>query len=194
VKQRLIGNLSRGYRQRVGLAQALLHDPPILILDEPTVGLDPKQIIEIRELIKNLAGSHSVILSTHILPEATAVCQRVVIISGGRIVAEDTPEQLSARLRQSEKISLTLKSPAADTASRLKSVQGVQNVFTNDASRTYLLECELGRDVREEVARLAVANGWGLLELTAISMTLEDVFLQLTRHEEGLAEPAGQPV
>ena len=105
----------RGYRQRVGLAQALLHDPQVLILDEPTVGLDPKQIIEIRELIKNLAGSHSVILSTHILPEATAVCQRVVIISGGRIVAEDTPEQLSARLRQSEKISLTLKSPTADT-------------------------------------------------------------------------------
>jgi len=201
VQHRLIGNLSRGYRQRVGLAQALLHDPPILILDEPTVGLDPKQIIEIRELIKNLAGSHSVILSTHILPEATAVCQRVVIISGGRIVAEDTPEQLSARLRQSEKISLTLKSPAADTDSRLKAVQGVQNVFTSGAPGTFLLECELGRDVREEVARVAVTSGWGLLELKAISMTLEDVFLQLTRDETGLAqdavvasaEPAGQP-
>lgn len=190
VQQRLIGNLSRGYRQRVGLAQALLHDPPILILDEPTVGLDPKQIIEIRELIKNLAGSHSVILSTHILPEATAVCQRVVIISGGRIVAEDTPEQLSARLRQSEKISLTVKSPAADTIGSLKAVQGVQNVFASDAPGTYLLECELGRDVREEVARLAVASGWGLLELKAISMTLEDVFLQLTRHEEGFAPDA----
>jgi ABC-2 type transport system ATP-binding protein len=202
VQRRLIGNLSRGYRQRVGLAQALLHDPPILILDEPTVGLDPKQIIEIRELIKNLAGSHSVILSTHILPEATAVCQRVVIISGGRIVAEDTPDQLSARLRQSEKISLILKAPAADTHSRLKSVQGVQNVFSGGDSSTFLLECELGRDVREEVARVAVTNGWGLLELKAISMTLEDVFLQLTRHEEGLTpdtvsasvESAGQPV
>src|SRR5580765_4999623 len=151
VQHRLIGNLSRGFRQRVGLAQALLHDPQVLILDEPTVGLDPKQIIEIRELIKNLAGSHSVILSTHILPEATAVCQRVVIISGGRIVAEDTPEQLSARLRQSEKISLTLKSPAAETESRLKAVQGVQNVFTGGDSGTFLLECELGRDVRDEV-------------------------------------------
>jgi ABC-2 type transport system ATP-binding protein len=202
VQHRLIGNLSRGYRQRVGLAQALLHDPQVLILDEPTVGLDPKQIIEIRELIKNLAGSHTVILSTHILPEATAVCQRVVIISGGRIVAEDTPERLSARLRQSEKISLTLKSPAADTESRLKRLEGVQNVFTSETSGTFLLECELGRDVREEVARLAVASGWGLLELKAISMTLEDVFLQLTRHEEGLAhdavvasaESAGQPV
>jgi ABC-2 type transport system ATP-binding protein len=115
-------------------------------------------------------------------------------------VAEDTPEQLSARLRQSEKISLTLKSPDADTDSRLKAVQGVQNVFTSGAPGTFLLECELGRDVREEVARLAVTSGWGLLELKAISMTLEDVFLQLTRHEEGLApdavvapaEPAGQ--
>ena len=115
VQHRLIGNLSRGYRQRVGLAQALIHDPPILILDEPTVGLDPKQIIEIRELIKSLAGSHSVILSTHILPEATAVCQRVVIINGGRIVAEDTPDRLSTRLRHSEKIALTLTRPPADT-------------------------------------------------------------------------------
>jgi ABC-2 type transport system ATP-binding protein len=190
VQHRLIGNLSRGYRQRVGLAQALLHDPPILILDEPTVGLDPKQIIEIRELIKNLAGSHSVILSTHILPEATAVCQRVVIISGGRIVAEDTPEQLSARLRRSEKISLTLKSPAADADNRLKAVLGVQNVFTSSTPGTFLLECELGRDVREEVARVAVTNGWGLLEMKAISMTLEDVFLQLTRDEDGLAQDA----
>ena len=141
-------------------------------------------------------------LSTHILPEATAVCQRVVIISGGRIVAEDTPDQLSARLRQSEKISLTLKSPAADTDSRLKAVQGVQNVFTTGTSGTFLVECKLGRDAREEVARLAVTSGWGLLELKAISMTLEDVFLQLTKDEAGLVqdtvvtptEPAGQPL
>ena len=196
VRHRLIGNLSRGYRQRVGLAQALLHDPEVLILDEPTVGLDPKQIIEIRELIKSLAGSHSVILSTHILPEATAVCQRVVIISGGRIVAEDTPEQLSARLRHSDKISITLKHPPSDGAERLKSVAGVQHVFPGGSAGTYLLECALGQDVREEIARLAVTQGWGLLELKLISMTLEDVFLQLTRHEEGLSQdeetPAGQ--
>ncbi|MEO5956171.1 MAG: hypothetical protein ABIR36_10850, partial [Nitrospiraceae bacterium] len=135
-------------------------------------------------------------------PEATAVCQRVVIISGGRIVAEDTPDQLSARLRQSEKISLTLKSPAVDTDLRLKAVQGVQNVFTSGIPGTFLLECELGRDAREEVARLAVTSGWGLLELKAISMTLEDVFLQLTKDEAGLVqdavvtpmEPAGQPL
>jgi gliding motility-associated transport system ATP-binding protein len=191
VQSRLIGNLSRGYRQRVGLAQALLHDPPVLILDEPTVGLDPKQIIEIRELIKSLAGSHSVILSTHILPEATAVCQRVVIISNGRIVAEDTPDQLSARLRNSEKVSLTLARAPQEAGERLQQISGVQQVHAGAQPGSFLLECELGRDVREDLGRVAVTSGWGLVELKSISMTLEDVFLQLTRHEEGLAQGAG---
>jgi ABC-2 type transport system ATP-binding protein len=193
VQHRLIGNLSRGYRQRVGLAQALLHDPPVLILDEPTVGLDPKQIIEIRELIKSLAGSHSVILSTHILPEATAVCQRVVIISGGRIVAEDTPAQLSARLRHSDKVALTVTRAPADAEARLREVPGVQHVFANGPAGSFLLECELGRDAREEIGRLAVGQDWGLVEMKSISMTLEDVFLQLTRHEEGVAQPGNGP-
>ena len=186
VRQRLIANLSRGYRQRVGLAQALIHDPPVLILDEPTVGLDPKQIIEIRELIKSLAGSHSVILSTHILPEATAVCQRVVIINGGRIVAEDTPDQLSARLRRSEKISVTLKTPPADVLERFREVAGVEHVLTTSEPHTVLIECALGRDIREEVARFAVGQHWGLLEMKPVSMTLEDVFLKLTQREDGL--------
>ena len=190
VQHRLIGNLSRGYRQRVGLAQALLHDPPVLILDEPTVGLDPKQIIEIRELIKSLAGSHTVILSTHILPEATAVCQRVVIISGGRIVAEDTPDRLSARLRHSEKIALTLKRAPADVEARMRQIAGVQHVYANGPPGSFMLECELEKDIREDIARLAVNNNWGLVELKSISMTLEDVFLQLTRHEEGLSQSA----
>jgi ABC-2 type transport system ATP-binding protein len=183
VRHRLIANLSRGYRQRVGLAQALLHDPPVLILDEPTVGLDPKQIIEIRELIKSLAGSHSVILSTHILPEATAVCQRVVIISGGCIVAEDTPEQLSARLRQSEKISVTLRTHSTDCEAKLRAIPGVLNIFHGQTGGTLLIECALGHDLRDEIARVVVSNHWGLLELRTISMTLEDVFLRLTRHE-----------
>jgi ABC-2 type transport system ATP-binding protein len=177
VRHRLIGNLSRGYRQRVGLAQALLHDPPVLILDEPTVGLDPKQIIEIREL------------STHILPEATAVCQRVVIINKGRIVAEDTPEQLSARLRQSEKVSITLKTIPPDCDMKLRAIPGILNVLPGQAGGSFLLECELGRDLRDEIARLVVSSNWGLLELRTISMTLEDVFLQLTRHEDHLTEP-----
>jgi ABC-2 type transport system ATP-binding protein len=183
-RRRLIANLSRGYRQRVGLAQALLHDPPVLILDEPTVGLDPKQIIEIRELIKGLAGSHTVILSTHILPEATAVCQRVVIINEGRIVAVDTPDRLSARLRQSEKISVTVKGPPPDLAERLRGVPGILGVLERTATGGFLLECELGRDLREEIARFIVSNGWGLLELKLVSMTLEDVFLRLTQKEE----------
>jgi len=186
VRHRLIANLSRGYRQRVGLAQALLHDPPVLILDEPTVGLDPKQIIEIRELIKSLAGSHTVVLSTHILPEATAVCQRVVIINNGRIVAEDTPEGLSARLRRSEKIRLTVKAPPSDLADRLRALPGVLSVIEPTEPGTFLLEYELGEDRRDELARFVVDNGWGLRELKAISMTLEDVFLRLTQHEEGL--------
>ena len=192
VQHRLIGNLSRGYRQRVGLAQALIHDPPVLILDEPTVGLDPKQIIEIRELIKSLAGSHSVILSTHILPEATAVCQRVVIINGGRIVAEDTPDRLSTRLRHSEKIALTLTRAPVDAEARLRQVEGVLHVHVNGPGGRFLLESQLGKDIREDIARLAVTNHWGLVELKLISMTLEDVFLKLTRHEEGLSEGANR--
>ena len=186
VRHRLIANLSRGYQQRVGLAQALLHDPPVLILDEPTLGLDPKQIIEIRELIKSLAGSHTVILSTHILPEATAVCQRVVIINNGRIVAVDSPEGLSARLRQSEKIRVTVKAPPSDLANRFRALPGVLSVFEPTESGAFLLEYELGQDRRDELARFVVQNGWGLLELKTVSMTLEDVFLRLTQHEEGL--------
>jgi ABC-2 type transport system ATP-binding protein len=190
VRHRLIANLSRGYKQRVGMAQALLHDPPVLILDEPTVGLDPKQIIEIRELIKNLAGSHTIILSTHILPEATAVCQRVVIISHGRIVAVDTPDRLSARLRQSEKVSVTVRMPPADAADRFRTLPGIVSVFESSESGAFLLECELGRDVRDDIARFVVTQGWGLLELKTVSMTLEDVFLRLTQHEEGMPESA----
>ena len=186
VRHRLIGNLSRGYRQRIGLAQALIHDPPVLILDEPTVGLDPKQIIEIRELIKGLGASHTVILSTHILPEATAVCQRVVIINDGRIVAEDTPDRLSARVRRSEKVSVTLKAPSPDLADRFRTIPGVMSVHAPTGAGAFLLECELGKDLREEIARFVVGGGWGLLELKTISMTLEDVFLQLTQQEEDM--------
>jgi ABC-2 type transport system ATP-binding protein len=185
VRGRLIANLSRGFKQRVGLAQALIHDPPVLILDEPTVGLDPKQIIEIRQLIKELAGSHTIILSTHILPEATAVAQRVVIIHEGRIVAEDSQDQLSARLRRSDKVSLTLTQPPLDVRDRLLTLPGVLSVHQEGAA-TFLVETELGHDLREDLARFAVRNEWGLLELKLVSMTLEDVFLHLTQHEDGM--------
>ncbi|MXX11273.1 MAG: ABC transporter ATP-binding protein [Nitrospira sp. SB0677_bin_15] len=184
VHHRVIGHLSKGYRQRVGLAQALIHDPPVLILDEPTVGLDPKQIIEIRELIKSLAGSHTIILSTHILPEAMATCDRVVIIHEGRIVAEDAPDRLSSRLRQSEKMSLTVKQPQPDWLERLVMLPGVLDVLPASTPNTCIIECELGQDLREKLSQFVVSQGYGLLELKPLSLSLEEVFLQLTHHEE----------
>jgi len=187
VRGRLIANLSRGFKQRVGLAQALIHNPPVLVLDEPTSGLDPKQIIEIRQLIKELAGSHTIILSTHILPEATAVARRVVIIHEGRIVAEDSQERLSARLRRSEKVSITIKAPPPEARVRLSALPGVLSVHQDDLN-TFLVEGELGSDLREDLARFIVGNQWGLLELKLVTITLEDVFLRLTQEEQP-AEP-----
>lgn len=192
VRHRVIGHLSKGFRQRVGLAQALIHDPPVLILDEPTAGLDPKQIIEIRKVIRGLADSHTLILSTHILSEATAICDRVVIIDRGRIVAEDTPVQLSARLCQSEKIRLTVKHPPDDWRIRLSTMPGVLRVLPGQtpgkagfvSSETCIIECELGRDLREDLAQFVVNQGVGLLELKPLSLSLEEVFLQLTREDE----------
>ena len=183
VRSRVIGNLSRGYRQRVGLAQALIHDPPVLILDEPTVGLDPNQIIEIRELIKGLAGSHTIILSTHILPEARALCERVIIIHHGHIVAIDTHEQLAARLRQSEMLRVTVKTSLADMENQLRQIEGVVNVSLGESPNTYLIETELDHDIREPITQFVMAHQLGLLELSVVSMSLEDVFIRLTTEE-----------
>jgi ABC-2 type transport system ATP-binding protein len=182
VQHRVIGHLSRGYRQRVGLAQALLHDPPVLILDEPTVGLDPNQIIEIRDLIKSLAGSHTIILSTHILSEATALCQQVIIIHQGRIAAVDTPQQLSARLRHSQKLSLTVKKSLADMEQQLRTIPGVRAVCAGPSSNTYIVEANLDSDIQEGLTQFVVKQGLGLLELKSQSLSLEDVFIRLT-HE-----------
>ena len=192
VRGRLIANLSRGFKQRVGLAQALVHNPPVLILDEPTTGLDPKQIIEIRELIRELAGSHTIILSTHILPEATAVARRVVIIHEGRIVAEDSQERLSARLRRSEKVSITLNTPPADAEEQLAMLPGVLSVHPEDSNR-FLIETDLGRDLRDDLARFVVNHHWGLLELKLVTITLEDVFLRLTQEEPNIESPYHLP-
>jgi ABC-2 type transport system ATP-binding protein len=191
VRGRLIANLSRGFKQRVGLAQALVHNPPVLILDEPTAGLDPKQIIEIRELIRELAGSHTIILSTHILPEATAVAQRVVIIHEGRIVAEDSQDRLSARLRRSEKVSMTIKAPPADAEEQLAVLPGVLSVHQEDTN-SFLIEAELGRELRDDLARFVVTRQWGLLELKLVTITLEDVFLRLTQEEPTFEADAQQ--
>lgn len=187
VRSTFIGRLSRGYRQRVGIAQALVHDPPVLVLDEPTVGLDPKQITETRQLIKNLGGSHTILLSTHILPEVSMVCNRVVIINGGRVVAEDTPENLTKRLRGAERISLDVRGPndkVQQALGRVPNVLAVEAQAINGHSR-YLVDCAVGQDVREDLASTVVGNGWGLLELRSEGMSLEEVFLKLTTREDG---------
>jgi ABC-2 type transport system ATP-binding protein len=179
----LIGHLSKGYRQRVGLAQALVHDPEVLVLDEPTVGLDPKQIIEVRELIKGLSGQRTVILSTHILPEVQTICSRVLIINKGRIVAEDTTEHLTASLQGKERVHIQLRNPQANTAEllgKLKDVVGVRALTDGQ----FEIDAVMGADRREEIARLAVNENWGLLELRPIRMSLEDIFLQLTTTDE----------
>ena len=181
VQGRVIGHLSRGYRQRVGLAQALLHNPPVLILDEPTTGLDPNQIIEIRDLIKSLAGSHTIILSTHLLAEATAICQKVIIIHHGQIVAIDSPEQLGAKLRQSEILNLTVKQSDPELLETLRKISGVIQVSAGPRPNTFLIETQIGDDVREDVTQLVVTRGNGLLELTTQAVSLEDVFKVLTQ-------------
>lgn len=181
VQGRVIGHLSRGYRQRVGLAQALIHNPPVLILDEPTTGLDPNQIIEIRDLIKNLAGSHTIILSTHLLAEATAICQRVIIIHKGKIVAIDTPEQLSAKLQQSETLSLTVEQTYPDFALELGRLPGVLAVTQGTSPNSFMLETQQGRDIRSEVTKFIVSREIGLLEIKAQPLTLEDAFKVLTK-------------
>jgi len=183
VSHRIIGRLSKGYQQRVGLAQAMVHDPDILILDEPTVGLDPIQIIEIRKLIQELAASHTIILSSHILPEITQICQRVIIINEGEIAAVDSLEGLTASLRKSERLSLTLRNSGDQVEEKLKSLQQVLSVLPEDNNQ-FLLECELNSNLQDEIARLALDNKWGLVEIKPLSMTLEDIFLKLTIEEK----------
>lgn len=182
VRNRLIGNLSKGYRQRVGLAQALVHNPPVLILDEPTVGLDPKQIIEIRELIKGLAGDHTVILSSHILPEVTATCKRIVVISQGQIRADETIEQITTRLKKGQIYSLLVRSATPEGVQALRAVAGVTNVTA--VGPKLVVEIQGGAEAtREKVVETAVQKGMGVLEFSAEKVSLEEIFLQLTTVE-----------
>ena len=174
----IIGKLSKGYRQRVGLAQALVHDPEVIILDEPTIGLDPKQIIEVRELIRNLGGDHTVILSTHILPEVSQVCSRVLIINEGQIVAEDTPERLTARLKGGERVFIHLANGTSEAEAVLGAIEGVQEV-TRMGDGQYEVTCALGQDLRPVLARTLIERGGDLLELRPVAMSLEEIFLKL---------------
>lgn len=180
------GKLSKGYRQRVGLAQAILHNPDVLILDEPTAGLDPKQILETRDLIKSLGGDHTVILSTHILPEVAQTCSRVVIINKGRVVAVDTPDNLTARLRGAETMFVQVDAAGADAGRVLAGVPGVNGVTIasgHDGITAFEVASERGHDVRRQLAATIVNQGWGLLELRPLRMSLEEIFLQLTTEE-----------
>lgn len=175
----LIGKLSKGMRQRVGIAQAIVHDPEVLILDEPTIGLDPKQIIEVRQLIRDLGGEHTVILSTHILSEVEQICSRVLIINRGQIVAEDTPSGLTARLEGGERVRLQTGQAPADAVETLASLPEVESVSVV-APNLFEIECVAHTDCRSALASLVVERGWGLLELRAIDASLEDIFLELT--------------
>ena len=188
---RIINTLSKGYRQRVGLAQALLGDPPVLILDEPTIGLDPKQIIEIRNLIRQMQGERTVLLSTHILPEVSVVCQRVIIINEGRIVAVDTPENLTRRLQRSTQVLLQVEGPPDQVTGRLREMAGILRVEMKDGGGVlgrYVVETEKDCDLRRELAHVVCSSGWGLLELRPVDMSLEDVFIRLVTEEQAVSD------
>ncbi len=192
VQDRVIKNLSKGYKQRVGLAQAIVHNPDVLILDEPTVGLDPKQIIEVRELIKSLAGEHTIILSTHILPEVSMTCERVVIINKGKIVAEDKPTNLTKNLTGTKRYMMSVGGPVTEITQVLGNIQGVQkiendNKANTDEPGTFFIESNADTEIRPILAKNIIDNGWSLFELKSEDISLEDVFLQLTTKEEGTA-------
>ena len=178
--------LSKGYRQRVGIAQALIHDPEVLVLDEPTAGLDPKQIIETRQLIKDLAGDHTIVLSTHILPEVSQTCQRVVIINKGQVVAVDTPDNLTAQAGNSEVVYLKIDTLGTNVTPTLAAVPGVTNISTTETNGTIVslqIETQQGDDIRQQLAAAVINQGSGLLELRPMQISLEEVFLSLITEE-----------
>jgi ABC-2 type transport system ATP-binding protein len=193
VRRQLVGTLSKGYRQRVGLAGALIHRPPVLILDEPTVGLDPRQIVKIRELITELGRDHTVILSTHILPEVEQVCRRVLIIDDGKIVADGTPDQLRSGLAGTAELSVQLEAPEAEARAAIEALPAAGNVRSDGNSR-FRVAIEGGADLRRDVFNLAVRRGWVLLELAQTMPSLEDIFLRLTTRDSAEQEAQNEEV
>lgn len=183
-----IGKLSKGYKQRVGFAQALLNNPPVLIFDEPTNGLDPRQIIEVREIIKSLSSDHTIILSTHILPEVSMTCNRVAIINEGKLVKIDTPDNLQTQLQGSEAVTLEIEGPIEKVQAAIQQLNQVTAITVQSSRKenvaTYRVETAAGTDLRKELAATVVQNGWGLLGLKSEGLSLEDIFLRLTTKEE----------
>ncbi len=194
MQHRLIGKLSKGYRQRVGLAQALLGDPDVLILDEPTIGLDPAQIAQIRSLIRSLAGQHTVILSTHILPEVSMVCDGVIIINRGQVVAQGTESELVQQVFPTARVEVRVAGTSPDAAAAaLRAVSGVlavEPLAARDGAVGFVVESEHGRDVRGELVRLVTGKGWALQELHQVGMSLEEVFIRVVAGEQAAPEPA----
>lgn len=182
VENRLIGNLSKGYRQRIGIAQALVDDPAVLILDEPTIGLDPKQIMEIRELIKGLAGDRTIILSTHILPEVNMICTRVVIIHKGRIALEQSLDRITEDLEGSKMLLLKINRSDINVQDRIRELPYVSDV-REISHGEFRVSCDGSHDIREQLARTVVENGWGLLELRPFTKSLEEIFLRVISAE-----------
>ncbi len=182
----IIGKLSKGFRQRVGIAQAILHEPEVLVLDEPTIGIDPIQVVETRKLIQDLGKQQTVVLSSHILPEVSMICERVLIIHQGRIVAEDTPDNLAGRLQGVDRLEVEVGGPSAEVLPVLKKVSGViQVTHSRQQNRDlYTIQAKQGQDLRDEISRAVVSNNWSLLNLQQVGMTLEDIFLRLTTEEE----------
>ncbi len=191
-RDELIKRLSRGYKQRVGIAQALVHDPDVIILDEPTVGLDPKQIIEVRHLIKGLAGNHTIILSTHILPEVSMTCDRVVIINKGKIAAVDTPANLTSQLKGGQRVHIEVQADEKSARAALQEIPGIRNVSVESAGGSgriaLTVESAQGQDVRSAIAAKLVGKGWPLFELRGMHLSLEDIFLELTTDDLAHAE------
>ena len=191
-RRTIIGKLSKGYRQRVGLAQAVLHEPEVLVLDEPTIGIDPIQVVETRNLIKDLGQEHTIILSSHILPEVSMVCQRVLIIHEGQIMAEDTPKNLAERLQGVERMEVEIRGPEPQITRAIQSIRGVLSVThssdgeaqAGEQRLTYTVEATRGLDLRSTISRVVISNGWSLLTIQLVGMSLEEIFLKLTTDEE----------
>ncbi len=181
-----IGKLSKGFRQRVGIAQAIIHEPEVLVLDEPTIGIDPIQVVETRNLIQELGRDQTVVLSSHILPEVSMICERVLIIHEGRIVAEDTPKNLAQGLQGVDRLEVEIGGPAAQVLPALRAIPGVAEVSHRNVQgrHTYVVQAQSGRDLRDDISRAVVSNGWSLRGMQMVGMSLEEIFLRLTTQED----------